>query len=264
MKKLVLLLGFLSLLGGCAANPTLTELRQGVQSVVLVQNGTRPLLYSTGVIDTSSFWAAYGDGVGAQTGGLMWNGIAASQRGKQLSKAEQNALMVQTLYGEHDLAPTVYRQIMPKLAAAWSQSYSPEEVVILSDMPAVVEEGLLKNFNTNADLVLMLEVNNINLTERFSMGGAFAAGLTMGTNTKSLTTEAKVLMRAFKPSETSPGNYEMAWWRFCGSNYATMKTSYTLEELKAKPELMQQILDEARGQAVESCTEVLEQEAARA
>jgi hypothetical protein len=109
----------------------------------------------------------------------------------------------------------------------------------------------------------MLEVNNINLTEIFSMGGAFAAGLTMGTNTKSLTTEATVALRAFKPSVDEPGTYEMAWWRLCGPNYTTMKTSYTMDELQEKPELIQQILDEAKVQAVEGCSRVLEMEAAR-
>lgn len=257
MKKLLLLLGLVGLLGGCAATQPVSELRQGVQSAVFVQNGVEPVRYSTGVIDASSFWAEYGGQVGANTGGALWSAIGTAQQNKQLTKAEQNALMVKGLYGDHDLAATVYREVMPKLARAWGQPYDPAERVVLDDQLALVEDGLLKNFKTDADLVLMLEVNNINLTERFSMGGAFAAGLTMGTNTKSLTVEAPVLMRAFKPSADNPGNYEMAWWRNCGPNYTTMETSYTMEELQEKPELMQEILDEARAQAVKNCTNVL-------
>lgn len=257
MKKLLLLLGLTGLFAGCAANPPVSELRQGVQSVVFVQNGVEPVRFSTGVIDTSSFWANYGGQIGANTGGALWSAIGAAQQNKQLTKAEQNALMVKSLYGDHDLAPTVYREVMPKFAHAWGQPYDPAELVILDDQLAVVEDGLLHNFKTDADLVLMLEVNNINLTEKFSMGGAFAAGLTMGMNTKSLTTEASVVMRAFKPSQTNPGSYEMAWWRACGPNYTTMETSYTMEELQEKPELMQQILDEAEVKAVENCDAVL-------
>lgn len=255
MKKLFLLLGLgtASLLGGCATTLPVSELKQGVQTVAFVQNGTEPLSYSTGVIDTSSFWANYGNGMN----GLAWDAVAAHEQKKQLSKAEQNAILVKSLYGDSDLAPTVYREIMPKLADAWGQSYDPAELVVLDEKPAVVEDGKLKNFKSSADLVLMLEVNNINLTERFSMGGAFAAGLTMGTNTKSLTTEARVSMRAFKPSATEPGSYDLAWWRSCGPNYTTMKTSHTMDEIKEKPELMQDILEEAKGQAVESCSKVL-------
>ncbi|SDK40775.1 hypothetical protein [Microbulbifer yueqingensis] len=257
MKKVLLIIGLGILFTGCAATPPVSELRQGVQTVAYVQNGVEPLRYSTGVIDASSFWAAYGSQVGGQTGGALWHGLAAAGASEQLSKAEQNALLVKGLYGEHDLATAVFSDLMPKLARAWDQPYDEADLVVLADRPARVEEGVLKNFETNADLVLMLEVSNLNLTEIFSMGGAFAAGLTMGLNTKSLTTEANVVMRAFKPSETDPRNYELAWWRMCGPNYTTMDTSYTMEELQEKPERMQEILDEAKGQAIEGCSAVL-------
>lgn len=176
MKKLLLFLGLAGLLGGCVATQPVSELRQGVQSTVFVQNGVEPVRYSTGVIDTSSFWANYGGGMN----GLAFDAIAAQEQKRQLSKAEQNALMVKGLYGDHDLASTVYREVMPNLARAWGQPYDSAELVVLKDELAVVEDGLLKNFKSDADLVLMLEVSNINLTEKFSMGGAFAAGLTMG------------------------------------------------------------------------------------
>lgn len=257
MKKLFILVGITLLFSGCAANPPVSELRQGVQSVVYVQNGVEPLRYSTGVIDASSFWAEYGSQMGAQTGGTLWYALDASESKRQLTKAEQNAQMVRGLYAHHDLATAVYSDLMPKLARAWNQHYDAGELVVLDDNFAHVEEGKLKNFKTSADLVLMLEVSNVNLTEIFSMGGAFAAGLTMGLNTKSLTTEASVLMRAFKPSETEPGSHELAWARSCGPNYTTMKSSYTLEELHEQPGRMQEILDEARTQAIEGCTNML-------
>ena len=257
MRKIIFTLGLASILAGCANNLPVSELRHDVQTVALVQNGVEPISYSTGVIDTSSFWATYGTQVGAQTGGLMWGVIAESEGNRQLSKAEQNALLVKTLYADHDLAPTVYRELMPELAKAWGQPFDTQEVVVLDDTVASVEEGILKNFKSTADLVLMLEVKNINLTERFSMGGAFAAGLTMGMNTKALTTEATVLMRAFKPAANDPNTYEMVWWRMCGPNYTTMKTAYTMEELQEEPARMGKILDEAKAQAVDGCSQVL-------
>ena len=253
MKKLFLVFWVSSLLYGCASTLPVSELKQGVKTVAFVQNGTAPLSYSTGVIDTSSFWANYGGGMN----GLAFDAIAAGAQSRELSKAEQNALMVKSLYGDSDLAPVVYREIMPKLAGAWGQNFDPAELVVLDEKPASVVDEKLQNFKSSADLVLMLEVYNINLTERFSMGGAFAAGFTMGANTKSLTTEASVIMRAFKPSVSDPGTYEQAWIRGCGPNYTTMKTSYTLDELKEKPERMQEILNEAKAQAVEGCAMVL-------
>ena len=46
---------------GCTSTsgPPVSELRQGVQKTIFVQHGKKPLSFTTGVIDTSSFWGAY-------------------------------------------------------------------------------------------------------------------------------------------------------------------------------------------------------------
>lgn len=265
MRNSFSLLLVLLCLAGCAAAPSISELNQGVGKTVLVSNGAAPLRFSTGVIDTSSFWAAYGSGVSDQLGGsAMAKGLQQSGEKSAQSKAEQNAAMVKTLFGDHQLVSTVSSAILPQFAASWGLSYEEGSVIALSDSPAYVDRqsGRLQGVDTDADLILMMEVSNVNLTERFSMGGALKAGLTMGMHQKSLTTEVRVALRAFKHPASGSG-YEQVWWRMCGPDYTTMKTSYPLDELMQSGEKMDEILDEATQQAIDGCTQLLQTVAAR-
>jgi hypothetical protein len=247
------------LLGGCASAPSISELNQGVNKVVLVKNGTAPLNFSTGVVDTSSFWAAYGGGVSSNLGGgTVWQGLESSGQKAVAAKADQNAEMVRKLFGSHQLASKVNGSLLPQLASAWGVSYDERSVVTLTDKPAFVDSktGLLQGVNTDADLVLMSSVTNVNLTELFSMGGAFKAGFTMGANKKRLTTEVRVALHAFK-RDPAAGGYRQVWFQPCGPDYVTMKTGYFLDELTQTPQKMAEILDEGAVQAVALCTKAL-------
>ena len=99
----------------------------------------------------------------------------------------------------------------------------------------------------------MTEVRNVNLTERFSMGGALAAGLTFGANRKSLTTEVSVAVRAIRHN-TSDGSYKQIWSELCGTNYTTMKTSYPLKDLEESHDKVIEILTEATERSIANCT----------
>jgi len=252
------------LLAGCATQPSISQLRQATGKVVFVENGSQPLGYSTGVIDTASFWGQYGDSVGTQVGGplSMAAGSAAARSGNiaTMSKEEQNREMVKRLYGDSALVTTINAALLPKLAAAWRAPFNASTVVKLSTDKAIVVDPNTKTasgLNSDADLVLMAEVRNINLTERFSAGGALAAGFTFGTNKKSLTTEVLVVVRALKRDSAS-GQYKEIWSNSCGSNYALMKTSYFLEELAQDPSKMRAILDEAATQTLDYCNKMID------
>ncbi len=249
-----------SFMVGCASAPTISELNHDVAKVVLVENGTAPLTYTTGVIDTSSFWAAYGSGVSTQLGGgTLWQGLEQSGKSEAAAKAQEHAEMVKKLLGSYPLAAKINSAILPQLAAAWSTPYDAKAIVKLADKPAYIDSKtqLLQGVDTDADLILMTEIGNVNLTERFSMGGALTAGFTMGANKKALTTEVRVALRAFKRELASAG-YKQVWFHLCGPNYTTMKTSYYLDELAQSPDKMNEILDEATTQAVEGCTKALD------
>lgn len=186
--------------------------------------------------------------------------VANAGNGATMSKEEQNRKMVQKLYGDSTLATTLHTTLLPKLASAWNAPFSSATIIEVSaDKPVTVDPNtkMASGLNTDSDLVLMTEVRNINLTERFSAGGALAAGFTFGANKKSLTTEVMVVMRALKRDPAS-GQYKEIWSNSCGTNYALMKTSYYLDELAQDPIKMRAILDEATTQTIDYCTRVID------
>jgi len=264
LKPFLLIVAALTF-AGCASTsgPPVSELRQGVQKTLFIQHGKKPLDFTTGVIDTSSFWGAYGDGVSAQTGGWLWSDLARSGRKATDDKKLTNAELVEGLYADHNLTPTISDALLPELSRLWHQRYRDLDRIITDGKSISFDPStrILSGIKTNADLVLMVNIRNINLTERFSMGAAFASGLTMGTNKKSLTTEVTVVMQAFKSDQQ--GAYKEVWSRPCGTNYTTMDTSYYLEELMASKDKITEILDEATYQSIEGCTKILNQLASK-
>lgn len=264
MKNLILLLVTALTLAGCATSrPPVSELSQGVKKALFVQHGDKPLSYSTGVIDTASFWGAYGDGVAAQTGGWLWSGLAGSGRQDAAEKQLTNAELVELLYADHNLIPAVSDAVLPELSRLWKQRYAARNRITVAQDAILIDPNSreLIGLETDADLVLLLNVRNVNLTERFSLGAAFASGFTMGSNEKSLTTEVLVMMHAFKPDQQ--GAYKEVWSQPCGTNYTSMDTSYYMQELLASKSRITEILDEATLKSIESCSKVLNQLAAK-
>ena len=257
MSRVFLIVAAAMLFAGCASGPKVSELQQGVQKTVFIQHGEKPLAYTTGVIDASSFWAEYGSGVSAQTGGWLWSGLASSGQSATSEKSLTNAQLVEGFYADYNMVPKVSEALLPEMSRLWGQSFANSEHVVLEANSISVdpETEILTGYQSDADLILMVDIRNINLTERFSAGGAFAAGFTMGTNKKSLTAEVMVMMHAFKPDHE--GNYKEVWWRTCGANYVTMKTSYYMEELMESKDKMTEILDEASQQSIEGCGQLL-------
>jgi len=244
------------IIAGCAGQPV-SQLRQGVQSAVLIQPSESPLSFSTGVIDASSFWAEYGGSVSSQTGGWLWSSMASAGQKEGKEKKLTNAQLVEALYADHTMVASVNKALTSELSKLWTpnSSLKTPQVVSRKNVSIDPNTSVLNGIDTDADLVLMLDVRNINLTERFSTAGAFAAGFTMGTNKKSLTIEVSVLMQAFKPDVN--GDYKSIWWIPCGANYATMDTSYYMDELMASKSKMTEILDEATQQSIDACTRLL-------
>ncbi len=257
--KFIYLLVLAMLASGCATvTPPVSELRSDVNSVTFIQMGHEPLSFSFGVVDTSSFWAAYGDGVSSQLGGgTLWTGLAADGRRKGMEKAPDNATILKGLYGNHSLVTDVRDSVLPKLAGLWAVPYHPEELRILErDQITFDEQRNLVGFDSNSDLLLMYSVNNISLTERFSMGGALASGFTMGTNTKSVTTTAAVNLSAFKRDPAS-GTYTNIWTLGCGANYTQMKSSYPFSEAVQSAEKIASLLDETTSVSIDSCSKTI-------
>jgi hypothetical protein len=223
--------------------------------VAFVENGDAPLSYTTGVVDAGSFWKQYGGSVGTNVGGIVGTTITAESTGAAIRHPNGADSPVQQILGENQLAPTVNAAVIERLANAWGFTYKPEQLLVLKDRPAAIDPNtkLISGLSSDADLILMTEVRNINLTERFSMGSAFAAGLTLGTNKKSLTTEVSVVVRAIAHNPAD-GSYKQVWAEVCGTNYTSMKTSYPLRELVESRDKVNEIITEATEKSIANCT----------
>ena len=160
--------------------------------------------------------------------------------------------------GDTDIAPVVNAALLPQLARVWGAGYEQARVITLAEKLASVEPQTLRlqGLQSDADLILMVEVANINVTQKFSLGSAVASGVTFGAGKKALTTEVTVLMRAFKPDPAGTG-YKQVWARSCGPNYTTMKTAYYIDDLRQSTAKMAQILDEAKAQSIDRCSRLL-------
>jgi hypothetical protein len=238
-----------------ARQPDLPHFDPQTTKVAFVENGGAPLSYTTGVVDAKSFWKQYGGSVGTNVGGIVGTTISSQSSAAALRHPNGADSPVEEILGENQLAPTVNSAVLERLAAAWGFTYNPVQLVVLKDTPAVIDPNtqLIKGLSSDADLILMTEVRNVNLTERFSMGGALSAGLTFGTNKKSLTTEVSVVVRAIQHS-TADGSFKQIWALVCGPNYTTMKTSYPLKELVESHDKVLEILQEATEQSIASCS----------
>jgi hypothetical protein len=223
--------------------------------VAFVENGTAPLSYTTGVVDAASFWKQYGGSVGTNVGGIVGTTISGESTAAALLHPNGADSPVRQILGDNDLARTVNDAVIERLATAWGFRYGPDQLAILKDAPATIdpETQLVKGLDSDAELILMTEVRRVNLTERFSMGGALASGITFGTNRKSLTLEVSVVTRAIAHN-AGDGTYRQVWSLVCSPNYTSMKTSYPLKDLVDSHDKVMEIVHEATEQSISSCS----------
>ena len=261
MKAVITLLLLASAVALMAcASQDIDEIKQDTTSVLFVQHGQRPLQFSTGVIDTASFWATYGKDVSARLDGItLIDALAEASKERQEAMREQNELIVDLMYDKHDLASTVNSTLLADLAAAWDLDFDPGDVLVVAANSLFVDQrdDTLAGMVLDADLVLMVDVHEIRLTERFSAASALANGVTLGTNEKSLTVDSPVNLRVFRRNPDT-GELDYVWGRRCGANYTSMDTAYRLDTLWNQPNKMADVLDEARDRSIEHCRKVLD------
>jgi hypothetical protein len=245
------------LLYGCGSTPPVSELRAGVKSATFVQHGTEPLSYSFGVVDTASFWAQHGSAVSANLGGsLIAEGAAAAGRDASARKAPTATQLMKALYGNHPLVSETSRKVMPELARLWGVPYDQVRVV-QPGAPFEDAQGKLLALRPTTDLVLTFAVVELTLTEKFSVGGALAAGFTMGTNTKNVAAQTMAVMRAYK-RDPATGEYAKVWTQPCGGLAMYSKVAYPFPEVMKSREKAKELWDAAMPLTMESCTKILE------
>ncbi len=248
----------LFLLCGCASGPTVSELRAGVRNATFIQYGTEPLNYTFGVVDTGSFWAQYGGGVSGNLGGsVLAESAAASGRSDAAQKAPAAAEVMKKLYANHPMVNEVSRSVMPRLARLWGVPYSPRDLRIMQPgAPLEDAQGNLIAGSPTTDLVLAFAFNNLTLTEKFSVGGAFAAGFTLGTNTKKVAAQTTVTLRAYRRDPAS-GQYRKVWTTLCQGPATNSKVEYPFPEVIESRDKARQLWDAAVPVTIESCSKIL-------
>ena len=259
MSRLATLAAVSLLLAGCAAGPSVSELRSGARTATFVQYGKEPLVYSFGVVDTSSFWAAYGSGVSTQLGGgALWEGMAASGQAEGAKRAPTVAEVMRWLYNKHPMANQASAAVMPKLAAAWGIDYDPSRLRVMEQgTPLESEDGTFKAFNPITDVVLVVAPYHVQFTERQTLGRAFAAGFTFGTNVKNVTAEGYLQLSAYK--RDASGAYKRAWSSSCGVGNMQMDIDFPFPELIKSQEKAKQLFDAATPKIIEFCGKHLAQ-----
>lgn len=260
MSRVAALVAVSLFLAGCASGPSITELRDGTRTATFVQYGKEPLRYSFGVVDTSSFWAAYGSGVSSQLGGgALWTGLAASGQAEGAKRAPTVAEVMRWLYNKNPMADRVSAAAMPKLAAAWGVAYDPSRLRVLEHgTPLETEDGTFKAFNPITDVVLVVTPYHVLLTERQTVGRAFAAGFTFGTNVKNVTAEGYMQLSAYK-RDASTGKYKRVWQGACGVGNMQMDIDFPFPEVIKSQEKAKQLFDAATPKMIENCGQYLAQ-----
>lgn len=245
----------------CSSSGDVERIRDGVESVAYVQHGRRPLGFSAGVIDSDSFWATYGPAVSAKLGG---NGAIDewTREGEAALDAREDyaAVVVDLMYDKHDLAETVNAALIADLATYWGYEPGADEAIVIEENTSFVDPSSLslRGVDTDAELVLMVEVREIRLTERFSARNTLMSGVSLGTASMKLTVESPVNLLAFRRQPDS-GELALVWSRRCGADYTTMKGSDYLTQLWDDPAAMSALLDEARDRTIEQCRRLLSQ-----
>lgn len=259
MRKinLLVLASIILALGGCASNPPLSELRKKDQTVTFIQHGTKPTKMGFGIVDTKSFWAASGGGIGSQTGGWLWPIIGSIAQDSLDKRAPTDAELIKYLYNDHQIANHALGAIMPEFSKIFGIVYDPKKLSIV-ESPQFLEDkdGYLTGFTPTTDIVLVATLFNLILTEKMSFGGALAAGFTLGTNTKNVTGEAYVFLRAHK-RESGTGRYKRVWDTMCAARNLDMKTAYPFPDVIIAREKAKEIWDETEAKLIENCTKSL-------
>lgn len=253
MWKTLTAIGAAALLSGCAAGPSISELRGGATSATFVQLGREPARYSFGVVDTASFWATYGDSVSSQTGGRLWRDLAEGGQTDVVKRTQTVHEIMRGLYDNHPLADKVSAALMPRVAEIWNLSYDPAKVRVYDQGLFEDKDGNFTAFAPTTDLVVTFGVDNLRLTERFTVGSAVLGGLTMGTNTKKVTAEVETSARVYR-RDPATGKYRRVWWQPCGLHSMHMNVDFPFPEVVRSKEKARVLWDAGAAKTIEVCS----------
>jgi len=258
-----------ALLGGCASQQTVAELRADVLGATFVRHGREPLTYKLGVVDGASFWAKGAEqniapipvpasaGTVAAANAALGVGTRAA-KATQESRAPTVPEIMGKLYNRHPMVTDAGNALMPKLASGWGVTYDRARVRDLPvDAKLENESGNFIAFQPTTDLVLVFAVSELGLTERPSLGGGLAAVATAGFNAKDVSSVTYATITAYK-HDTASRQYRRVWSGRCGVPVLLMDVSYPFPDLMQSPEKARRLWDATTPKLIESCSRFLE------
>lgn len=241
-----------TLIAGCAATPPVSELRDNVGRVDFVQIGEESLVYSLGVVDATSFWAEYGDDVSANLGGsIVFSGVHADASAAERKRQPTEAEVMRALVDGYPMTANLTQALLPQVAEKWGVPYDASALQLGQDMAPAIADGYLHGYSGDADMVLASYLWRFELTEKPTMGGALAAGFTLGMNTKKVTASLAWHTAAYQ--READGRYREVWRHVCWVPPVKNNVAAPFPELMANPERGQAIWADADQVAREFC-----------
>lgn len=249
-----------ALAAGCAAAPTISQVKGNAHTATIVQWGHKPLHYSLGVVDGASFWANNGSNVGVGVAGssaALVATSAATAAGTAANDNEAAALQkkMQGLYGDATLVDDVARQVLPELAAAWGVPYDPAQVKFVPLKQDLFRDGHFVGFAPATDLVLVYDMGGLELTEKPTVGGALLAGITLGMSTKDVAAQPTVSLAAYRRQPDA--SYKRIWQRLCIGPAQASSIAYPFPQVIKSPAKAAELWRAAEAPAVKVCSMVI-------
>lgn len=261
MKMQVLAqLSIAAFLVGCASQPKMAEVAAGASSVQFYQHGREPISYRLGVVDGKSFWGGGGSaGVDAanNTAGPMAGLVVAavSDISNKAAEAEQvkAADLLKSMSGNLSYVDELSAKVMPLMATKLGTVYDPGKLQVLeADVPIEGDGGYFEVTDLHADLVVVVEVSKLVLTEKPSAGGMLKAAFTAGFNDKTVTPQAEANIFVYK-RDTDDGKLKRAWKERCIAPVLMVPGGVPYSELVESPEKGHEMFHSARDVLLKNC-----------
>ena len=259
MFRLIPLIIISSLFLGCAAAyKPVGELKKNVKSVAFIQETREPIHLNFGVVDTSSFWAAYGGGVSSNLGGsaLAESAAAGGQSDVMKRRAEERKIML-GLLDNNNLTSKMANYFMPLYAAKWGVPYKNKSLYVSKNV-IDQKDGYLQGMTSKADTLMVFRLASLQLTEKVTFGSALAAGFTLGTSEKDVTAEGMISFRVFQ-KEPQTGKFKLTRVDSCMIRNTSMDNSFPFKDVVKSKEKAKILWDEYMSKSKQICSDVINQ-----
>jgi len=238
-KKVIVLTLLVSGTTACVTNPKIADVSQDVKHVTFVQHGKEPWKYAFGVVDGTSCWASADTssvgsvaGMGAQ---VATDAVSVAASGAVAAEEDRVPNFMRKMIDGYPMVANFSKDMFPAVARSWHLHYNSKKLKIVpADKPIEDKNGVYTGPGKNSDLVLVLSIDNVTLTEKASVGGLFAAMFTAGFNAKTVVPVISASVVAYK-KDFKTGQMKRVWQNYCGTNALSVDGGIKFPKLEKDP-----------------------------